>query len=98
MLGCHLRWVPDSVVFELVVVALVHGSGFKQVASHGCSNRTIRHPVHEWAIVGVNEDLNTLVLRQYGPMIRTDLTDVLVEGSITKASGGGEKAGRSPLD
>ncbi|MFU8853142.1 IS5/IS1182 family transposase, partial [Micromonospora sp. SL1-18] len=31
-LGCHRRRVPDRVVFEHVIAALVHGSGYERVA------------------------------------------------------------------
>jgi hypothetical protein len=41
-LGCHRRRVRDRVVFEHVVAALVHGSGYERIASPGCSDRTIR--------------------------------------------------------
>jgi hypothetical protein len=41
-LGCHRRRVPGRVVFEHVVAALVHGSGYERIASPGCSDRTIR--------------------------------------------------------
>jgi hypothetical protein len=35
---------PDRVVFEHVVAALVHGSGYERIATSGCSVRTIRRP------------------------------------------------------
>ncbi len=34
-LGCHRRRVPDRVVFEHVAAALVHGSGYERIATHG---------------------------------------------------------------
>ena len=46
-LGCHRRRVPDRVVFEHVVLALVHGSGYERIASPGCSDRTIRRRVKQ---------------------------------------------------
>jgi hypothetical protein len=36
LLGCHRRRVSDRVVFEHVVAALVHGSGYERIASPGC--------------------------------------------------------------
>ena len=39
-LGCHRRRVPGRVVFEHVVAALVHGSGYERIATPGCSDRT----------------------------------------------------------
>lgn len=32
-LGCHRRLVSDRVVFEHVVTALVHGSGYERIAT-----------------------------------------------------------------
>jgi len=97
-LGCHRRRVSDRVVFEHVVAALVHGSGYERIATPGCSDRTIRRRVHAWAEAGLAEAWNTLVLVQDDRMIGIDLDDVVVDGCITKAPCGGEKAGRSPVD
>jgi hypothetical protein len=33
--GCHRRRVPDRVVFDHVIAALVHGSGYERLASPG---------------------------------------------------------------
>lgn len=41
-LGCHRERIPDRLVFEHVIAALVHGSGSERIASPGCSDRTIR--------------------------------------------------------
>lgn len=97
-LGCHRPRVPDRVVFEHVVAALVHGSGYERIASPGCSDRTIRRRVREWAKAGPATELHTLVLDQYDRLIGIEFDDVVVDGCITKAPGGGEKAGRSPVD
>ncbi len=97
-LGCHRPRVPDRVVFEHVVAALVHGSGYERIATPGCSDRTIRRRVHAWAEAGVVEDLHALALQQYDRMIGIALDDVVVDGCITKAPCGGDKAGRSPVD
>jgi len=97
-LGCHRRRVPDRVVFELVVAALVHGSGYERIAVPGCSDRTIRRRLHEWAEAGLAEALHALALAQYDRMIGIDFADLAVDGCITKAPGGGETGGRSPVD
>jgi transposase len=97
-LGCHRRRVPDRVVFDHVVAALVHGSGYERIASSGCSDRTIRRRVREWADAGLAGGLHALVLEQYDRMIGLDLDDLAVDGCVTKAPCGGEKAGRSPVD
>lgn len=97
-LGCHRPRVPDRVVFEHVVAALVHGSGSERIASTGCSDRTIRRRAQEWAAAGLSDQLPTLALRASDRMIGLDLEDVAVDGCITKAPRGGEVAGRSPVD
>jgi len=50
--GCHRRRVPDRVVFDRVIAALVHGSGYERLASPGCSDRTIRRRLAAWAQAG----------------------------------------------
>ncbi len=97
-LGCHRRRIPDRVVFEHVVTALAHGSGYERLATPGCSDRTIRRRVRDWAEAGLAQPLHTLVVEQDDRMIGLDLDDVAVDGCITKAPCGGEKAGRSPVD
>ena len=97
-LGCHRRRVPDRVVFEHVVAALVHGSGYERVATPGCSDRTIRRRLKDWAERGIAQQVHALALRAYDQFIGLELGDVAVDGCITKAPCGGERAGPSPVD
>jgi len=97
-LGCHRRRIPDRVVFTHVVDALVHGSGYERIATPGCSARTIRRRVEEWAAAGVSVTLHLIALACYDRMIGLELTDLVVDGCITKAPGTGETRGRSPVD
>lgn len=97
-LGCHRRRIPDRVVFDHVVQALVHGSGYERVSSPGCSDRTIRRRVKLWAQMGITRNLHRIALEAYDRMIGLDLGEISVDGCITKAPSGGEKAGRSPVD
>ncbi|HEX5543450.1 MAG TPA: transposase [Micromonospora sp.] len=97
-LGCHRRRIPDRVVFEHVIAALVHGSGYERIASARCSDRTIRRRLRLWAEAGLGEQLHELALDAYDRMIGLELADVSVDGAITKAPCGGERAGRSPVD
>jgi len=97
-LGCHRRRIPDQVVFEHVVAALVHGSGYERIASPGCSDRTIRRRVQEWADAGLMAQLHALVVAQFDQLIGLDLRYICVDGCITKAPAGGEVAGKSPVD
>jgi len=96
--GCHRPRIPDRVVFEHVIAALVHGSGYERIASSACSDATIRRRLKEWAAVGVSEQVHTLTLQAYDRMIGLELDDLAVDGCITQAPGGGEAAGRSPVD
>lgn len=97
-LGCHRRRVSDRLVFEHVITALVHGSGYERIASPGCSDRTIRRRLQAWAAAGLMEQVHTLALAAYERMIGLDLDELAVDGCITKAPSGGEAAGRSPVD
>jgi Transposase DDE domain len=97
-LGCHRRRVPARVVFEHVIAALVHGSGYERIATPGCSDRTIRRRLADWADLGLGEELHAAALRAYDQVIGLELADVAVDGCHTKAPCGGERAGPSPVD
>ena len=81
-LGCHRRRIPDRVVFEHVVNALVHGSGYERIATAGCSDRTIRRRLRTWAEAGLAETLHRLALEQDDPMIGLELGDLAVDGAL----------------
>jgi hypothetical protein len=74
----------------------VHGSGYERIASPGCSDRTIRRRLTEWAEHG--RQLLRLALAAFDQMVGLQLDDLAVDGCITKAPCGGEVAGRSPVD
>src|SRR5438270_4872094 len=97
-LGCHRQRISDRLIFEHVIAALVHGSGYERIASPGCSDRSIRRRLQEWAALGLAEQVHLLALEAYDRMIGLDLEDLAVDGCITKAPSGGEVAGRSPVD
>jgi Transposase DDE domain len=97
-LGCHRQRVPDRVVFQPVIAALVHGSGYERISSPGCSDRTLRRRLHEWAELGLAAAVHRLALEAYDRRIGLELDDRAVDGCITKAPGGGEVAGRAPVD
>src|SRR5215216_6532082 len=97
-LGCHRERIDDRVVFEHVIAALVHGSGYERIASRGCSDATIRRRLKEWAAAGLSEQVHALALAAYDRMLGLELDDLAVDGCVTKAPGGGEVAGRSPVD
>lgn len=96
--GCRRRRIPDRVVFDHVIAALVHGSGYERLATSGCSDRTIRRRLRDWADAGHTRTLLRIALAAYDRMIGLDLDDLSVDGSITKSACGGEVSGRSPVD
>lgn len=85
-------------MFCYVVAALVHGSGDERIAENGCSDRTIRRRVREWADAGSAETLFALAVAAYDKMIGLDLSNIAVDASITKEPCGGEAACPSPVD
>jgi hypothetical protein len=97
-LGCHNPRIPDRVVFEHVIAALVHGSGYERIAEPRCSDRTIRRRLTYWAELGISAQLHALALQAYDRMIGLELGELSAEGYIIKARCGGETAGRSPVD
>lgn len=88
---CHRRRIPDRVVFEHIVAALVHSSGYERVATRGCSDCTIRRWVTEWAERGLGQKLHEITLAAYDKIIGLELDDLAPDGCVTKAPCGGEK-------
>jgi hypothetical protein len=78
------------------IAALVHGSGYERIASPGCSDRTMRRRLVEWAEAGVGTQLLRIVRAAFDQMIGLDLEDLSVDGSITKSPCGGEVSGAPP--
>lgn len=97
-LGCHRPRVPDRLVFDKLVQVLVFGGAYDRLADETCSATTLRRRRDEWIAAGVMEQLHTLVLHSYDQLIGLDLRDLAVDGCLTKAPGGGEVAGKSPVD
>lgn len=74
-LGRHNPRIPDRLVFDHVIAALVHGSGYERIASRGCSDRTIRRRVKYWARLGIAEQIHALALQAYDRMIGLELDE-----------------------
>ena len=96
--GCHRPRIPERVVFEKLVQVLVFGCAYWRIADVSCSATTLRRRRDEWISAGVMDTLQGLVLEAYDRIIGLDLNDVVVDGCITKAPCGGERAGKSPVD
>lgn len=60
--GCHRCRIPDRVVFDHVLAALVHGSGYERIATDQCSDRTIRRRLHDWAEFEIGPSVLATVL------------------------------------
>jgi len=97
-LGCHRPRVPDHVVFGKLVQILVFGCAYDRIADGSCSESTLRRRRDEWIGLGLMERLREISLVAYDRLIGLELNDLAVDGCITKAPCGGEKAGRSPVD
>jgi transposase len=97
-LGCHRPRIPDRVVFGKLVQVLVFGCAYHRIADEECSATMLWDRRDEWIELGVIDALREGVLEAYDRLIGLELSDVAVDGCITKAPCGGEKAGRSPVD
>ncbi len=97
-LGCHRSRIPERVVFEKLVQVLVFGCAYERIADASCSESTLRRRRDEWIELGVMERLREICLDAYDRLIGLELSEVAIDGCVTKAPRGGEKAGRSPVD
>jgi transposase len=97
-LGCHRPRISDRTVFEKLVEVLVFGCAYWRIADESCSATTLRRRRDEWIEGGLMNELRQMALKAYDRTIGLGLSDVAVDGCITKAPCGGEKAGRSPVD
>jgi transposase len=97
-LGCHRGRVPDRIVFDKMLQVLRFGCSYQAIADTTCSATTIRNRRDEWIELGVFAQLKTIVLDAYDRIVGLVLEEIAVDGCITKAPGGGQVAGRSPVD
>ena len=97
-LGCHRSRIPDWVVFGKLVQILVFGCAYRRIADEECSATTLRDRRDEWIACGAMETLRRIALDAYDRFVGLELVNVAVDGCITKAPCGGEKAGKSPVD
>lgn len=97
-LGCHRRRIPDRIVFDKLLQILRFGCSYQAIADSTCSATTLRNRRDEWISLGIFAQLKQLALAAYDRIVGLLLENLSVDGSITKAPGGGECAGRSPVD
>ena len=96
--GCHRRRISDRVVFDKLVQLLRFGCSYQAIADSTCSATTLRARRDEWIRLGVFAQLKRIALDAYDRIVGLALEDVAVDGCITKAPGGGQVAGPSPVD
>ncbi len=97
-LGCHRRADPDRVVFEHVVAALVHGSGYERIASPGCSDARSgggcrSGPRRDWP-----KRCTPWCCAQYDRMIGLDWTTWRSTAASPRRPAAARRPGRSPVD
>jgi transposase len=97
-LGCHRPRIPDRIVFDKLIQALVFGAAYTKIADSSCSATTIRTRRDEWIDADIFTRLEQICLDAYDQMIGLELDHLVVDGCIVKAPCGGEAAGRSPVD
>jgi len=97
-LGCHRSRIPERVVFEKLVQVLVFGCAYERIADASCSESTLPRRRDEWIELGLMERLREICLEAYDRLIGLELSVVAVDGCVTKAPCGGEKAGKNPVD
>jgi transposase len=97
-LGCHRSRIPDRTVFEKLVEVLVFGCAYERIADESCLDTALRRRREEWISSGVMDELHKIVLDAYDRMIGLELCDISIDGCITAAPCGGEKAGKSSVD
>ena len=68
------------------------------IADCTCSATTIRERRNEWIKAGIFARLKMIARESYDRIVGLVLEDLAVDGCIAKAPGGGECAGRSPVD
>jgi transposase len=97
-LGCHRPRISDRVIFEKLVQVLRFGCAYESIADRTCSATTIRLRRDEWIKAGIFARLKAIARDAYDRLIGLLLADLAVDGCITKAPGGGQCAGPSPVD
>ena len=97
-LGCHRKRIGDRIIFEKLIQVLRFGCSYASIADCTCGATTIRERRNEWIKAGIFAELNKIARESYDRMIGLVLEDLAVDGCITKAPGGGECAGPSPVD
>ena len=74
------------------------GCSYEPIADCSCGATTIRGRRGEWIRAGIFAELKKIARESYDRIVGLVLGELAVGGCITKAPGGGECAGPSPVD
>jgi transposase len=97
-LGCRKPRIADRIIFEKLIQVLRSGCSYESIADCACGATTIRDRRDEWIWAGIFADLKTIARECYDRIVGLALADIAVDGCITKAPGGEDCAGPSPVD
>jgi transposase len=97
-LGCHRPRIADRLVFEKLVQVLRFGCSYASIADCSCGATTIRERRDEWIKAGFFAELGKIAREACDRVVGLVLEELIVDGCIAKAPGGGQVAGRSPVD
>jgi transposase len=88
----------NRIIFEKLIQVLRFGCSYASIADCTCGATTIRERRSEWIEAGIFGQLKTIARESYDRVVGLVLEDLAIDGCIAKAPGGGECAGRSPVD
>jgi transposase len=97
-LGCHKPRIADRIIFEKLIQVLRFGCSYVSIADCACGATTIRDRRDEWIKAGIFANLKIIARESYDRIVGLALADIAVDGCLTKAPGGGDCAGPSPVD
>jgi transposase len=97
-LGCHRPRIGDRIIFEKLIQVLRFGCSYAAIADCACGATTIRERRDEWIKAGIFAQLHAIARESYDRIVGLVLEELAVDGCITKAPGGGDCAGPSPVD
>jgi transposase len=85
-------------VFDKLIQVLRFGCSYEGIADTTCSASTLRARRDEWIRLGLFAKLARIARDGYDRIVGLALDHIAIDGCITKAPGGGECAGPSPVD
>jgi transposase len=97
-LGCHKPRIGDRIIFEKLIQVLRFGCSYVSIADCACGATTIRDRRDEWIQAGLFGKLKQIARESYDRIVGLVLEEIVIDGCIAKAPGGGDCAGRSPVD